>query len=146
MEKNNSSENVSTDVLATEVRGLTDKDAIRTFIDTHLPGWLIASTDAYSIDYPHLDRNWKLICQSLGVQPQKIVVVDKINFDAENTFLKTVCDVLTARGYVIRRKEEFTGCEICTKAIPVREVWQLLKNKNFPVPDEWSSVCSECKK
>lgn len=130
--------------LLDELRGLVDKDDFRKFIDTHLPGWLIASTDAYSSDYPHLDSNWRFFCQSLNVEPQKIVVVDRIDFD--DLFLNTVCNLMTARGYVIRRKEEFTGCAVCRKAIPTREVWQLLQNKGFRVPDVWKSVCSACER
>jgi len=122
----------------------SNKEELREFVEKTFPGWLLASTDKYCKDYPHLQQNWEHICGMNNVQPQKIVVVDQVKFDENHALLRTICDVMTQRGYVVRRKEEFTGCEVCRHAIPVREVWQLLKDKGLPVPTVWSTNCSEC--
>jgi hypothetical protein len=130
--------------LISRFSALETKEGIQEFIEEKLPGWLIASTDKYSEDYPHLQQNWAAICRMTNVRPQKIVVVDHVSFENDHSFLQAVCETMTRRGYVVRRKEEFTGCEVCRRAIPVVEVWRLLKEKGMPVPRHWSNTCSGC--
>ena len=130
--------------LIAQFSSLTDKKEIQEYDEANLPGWLIASTDEYSPDYPHLQENWTMLCMMNGVQRQKIVVVDHVSFEDDHTFLHAVCETMTCRGYVVRRKEEFTGCEVCRKAIPVVEVWHLLKEKGMAVPRSWSNTCRGC--
>ncbi len=128
---------------------LTDKKEIQNFIEDTFPGWLIASTTRYCHDYPHLQLNWETICRLNNVKPQKIVVVDEVHFDRKehahnHSLLMLICDVMTKLGYVVRRKEEFTGCESCQRAIPTALVWHLMQEKGMPVPLIWSTTCSGC--
>jgi hypothetical protein len=134
--------------LVARFKTLDDKKEIRSFIDETFPGWLIASTDRYTIDYPHLLSNWRIICERNNIQPQKIVIVDQIFFDKKDAvthnLIMTVCEEMTRKGYVIRRKEELTGCEQCFQAMPSQHLWAFMKQKGVPVPPEWSSICSSC--
>jgi len=130
--------------LISQFATLESKEEIQKFIDENLPGWLVASTDAYSSDYPHLQQNWRLVCRMNNVRPQKIVVVERIDFGDNYRLVQSIAETMTKRGYVVRRKVEFTGCEVCRKAIPVIEVWSLLKEKGMPVPRVWSASCSGC--
>ena len=140
-------ENV-TELLA-EFKSLSNKDDIHDFITRVFPGWLIASADRYSVDYPHLQHNWETICRKTQTQPQKIVIVDTIFFDKKedkftHSLLTTICEVLTRYGYVVRRKEEITGCLECQSAMPTEELWGFMKQAELPVPQVWSRVCSRC--
>lgn len=138
------------DELIARFKSLDDKTEIRDFIDQTFPGWLVAATDGYTVDYPHLQSNWETICQRNNVKPQKIVIVDRIFFDKKDNvvhnLLMTVCEEMTRRGYVIRRKEELTGCEKCFRAMPVKDLWAFMRHKDLPVPREWSSICGSCSK
>lgn len=119
-------------------------EEVEKIIEQSYPGWLILSLNGYSKDYPHLENNWKTICSKLNVQPQKIVLVRDIIFDKENSQLNNICEFITKHGYVVRRYTEFLACSVCEKAIPCKEIWHLLKEKNFPVPNNWSDKCSSC--
>ena len=123
---------------------LSSPDEIQTFIENIFPGWLLISTPEYSKDYSYLQDNWDTICKLNHIKPQKIVIVDFISFDDNNySLLQSICEIMTKKGYVVRRKGEFTGCSICDKAIPTENVWRMMKNKNLPVPSVWSDKCSE---
>lgn len=109
-----------------------------------LPDWLLGIIDDYSDDYRHLRLNWYKICEKIGVTPKKIVVVSQIDFD--NKLQKEIGELLTRMGYVIRRADEFIGCPICRKAIPVEGLHGLLVRHNMPVPPQWSDHCRKCQK
>lgn len=134
--------------LISTFKDLVQKDEIRSFIDNTFPGWLVASTDSYTVDYSYLQKNWESICESNGVKPQKIVIVKQVVFDKKDnvnhSLLMFICEQLTRMGYVIRRQEELTGCEQCFKAMVARDLWSFLRHKKLPVPMTWSSRCSEC--
>jgi len=128
---------------------LSNKEEKQKFIEDTFPGWFIASSDRYCVDYPHLQLNWEAMCKTHNVQPQKIVIVDEVHFDLKeaehnHSLLMLICDILTKSGYVIRRKEELTGCEKCQHAMPTQALWCFLKEKSLPVPRVWSSTCSTC--
>lgn len=122
-----------------------DREQFREYVDRILPGWLVYATDQYSKDYPHLTNNWQRICEETKSRHEQIVLVQDIKFDNDHLVLKTVCEIMTRRGYCVRRSEEFIVCDKCLKAIPCKDVWHLLKEKGLPVPNEWSRRCKECK-
>lgn len=121
----------------------TAADAER-IIERHYPNWLVISVDKYSEDYPHLQRNWETLCQQFKTKPKKIVLVNEIVFEETPTTLNKICDFMTKNGYVVRRSNEFIACSVCEKAIPCIEIWNILKEKNFPVPRNWSDKCQSC--
>lgn len=119
-------------------------EEIRLLIDTVFPGWFISTINEYSEDYPHFQNNWKLICASNKTEPKFIILVDEIHFTQRHVLLHTFFELMTRFGYVVRRKEEFGTC-ICGKAIPSKQIYDLLKGKDIKVPEEWSERCSKCK-
>ena len=131
-------------IILDELATLKTHKEIRVFIDKVLPYWLINSLDGYSDDYPHLTSNWKIICQKVDIVPQKIIIVDYINFDKDHMLLNILCERMTREGYVVRRKDEFTKCESCNKAIPSIEIYKIFKENNIQAPEEWSSKCKNC--
>jgi len=130
--------------LITEFLSLETTDQIKDFINLHLPGWLIASTDRYTVDYPDLQKNWQHICDMNSVQPQKIVIVDDIIFDNDHSFMLFICEAMTRKGYVVRKKEELFGCEECGYAMPCKTIWRKFKDRGVDVPRVWKTICSVC--
>lgn len=117
---------------------------IEEIIEKDYPNWIVAILNDYSEDYPHLSRNWKTLCQRMDVKPQKIVLVKDINFEEKEDEKNKVCETLTKKGYVVRRMTEFIPCVSCRDAIPCVEIWHLLKEKGFSVPDKWENKCVKC--
>ncbi len=120
------------------------------FIENNYPGWLCGVTDEYSHDYSFLANNWKIICDKIKTRPQRIITVKRVFFDKKDNVrhhtIMTFCEELTRKGYVIRRMDEFINCSVCYKALPTYELWEHMKQKGLPVPPEWDTVCSGCKK
>ena len=117
---------------------------VEQLLEEYYPGWLVFSLDKYSDDYPHLAKNWKVMCQSLRVPTQKIVLVADIKFDEEHSIINAVSEFMTKNGYCVRRAGEFIACPTCEAAIPCEQIWFLLKDKRFPVPNSWQNKCSGC--
>lgn len=121
-----------------------DVNDAQNIIMEYYPGWLVDSFSCYSSDYPHLQENWEKICGMLGSTPVKIVIVSEIKFDSDHKTINSICNFMTKNGYCVRREGEFIPCDICHKAIPCEEIWNLLKSKKFPVPEVWSTKCTKC--
>jgi hypothetical protein len=118
------------------------------FIKKIYPDWVIAYTSEYCDDYPHLIYNWKKISDMNNVSQKSIVIVEKVFFDTKDkvrhNLIMSISEHLTRNGYVIRRKEEYCGCIACGRAIPVFEVYNLMKSKGIPVPSVWMQKCQSC--
>jgi len=110
----------------------------------NIPDWLLYSMEAYSADYPTLQKNWEYLCGKIGNPPQKIVIVENVYFDDEHKVLMEICNFLTKNGYCIRRKDEYIPCEVCEKAVPCVEIYENLKRRGITVPDIWRKKCKEC--
>lgn len=117
---------------------------IEDIVEKDYPNWIVAILNDYSKDYPHLSKNWETLCQRMDVSPKKIVLVKDINFEEKNDPKIEVCEILTKKGYVIRRMNEFVPCITCNSCIPCVEIWHLLKEKGFSVPKNWENKCSKC--
>jgi hypothetical protein len=115
------------------------------YIEKIFPGWLVYSFDHYSMDYPHLTDNWLMICRLANTERKKIVLVREIFFDSIHSVLQTFAEVMTKKGYAVRRVGEFIPCSVCFSAIPNENIWLLLRNNGFPVPEKWDQICSSCK-
>jgi hypothetical protein len=113
-------------------------------INVYYPDWLKLSTQKYSNDYPHLQKNWQVLCNQFHTTPKRIVLVEEIHFENDHKILQQVCDFLTQTGYCVRRQEEFVFCSVCGGAIPCVEIYNLLKEKKFPVPQKWRDMCIDC--
>ena len=118
------------------------------YVDNLLPEWVEDTTmKKYCDDYTWLTRNWHKLCEVNNTTPKRIVLVSDINFLDESQrglVMRKLCDDLTAIGYVIRRSGEFIACSKCRKAIPCKEIYNLMKEKGAPVPEFWSDKCTKC--
>jgi hypothetical protein len=127
-----------------QLNNLKTPDDTNRFVETHFPGWLILSLPEYSKDYPHLQNNWEKICSLAKCKPQYIVLVSDIKFDDTHIATSVIAEFMTRNGYCVRRAEEFVACQTCERAIPCKNLWALMREKNIPVPKEWSGKCSSC--
>lgn len=117
---------------------------IKLYIDELYPEWCITFMENYSSDYPHLIKNWEHLCSQLKVKPTQIMIVDKISFDDSHSIISHIAECYTKLGFCVRTKNDYFPCSICNKAIPTYKIWKLFKDKNLPVPKEWSMNCTNC--
>lgn len=127
-----------------EILSKLDSKNFEELINQYYSGWLVASVLEYSSDYPHLQSNWKRICEMNKVNTKKIVFVSDIIFDDNHKIINEIAERMTKEGYCIRRASEFIICSKCEKAIPCKPIWFLLKEKGFKVPKEWKNTCEKC--
>ncbi len=137
------SENDAKGNILQKLQSVISPDEAYAIINEALPGWLNTSIESYSPDYPHLQSNWRIVCEHAKTTPKKIILVSDIDF--ENPGLKTkLCEYMTTNGYCVRRSGEFTPCTVCHRAIPYEEIWSQFKTRNLNVPDVWSNKCKNC--
>ena len=129
-----------------ELKGLDDHSKIHELILKTFPTWLVHVTSTYSEDYPHLDKNWRFICEKTGVSKQQIVIVDDIVKDDDHLLINIFCERMAREGYIVRRKREFIGCQVCGAAIPSESVFNHMKDNSLPTPDVWSNKCLSCER
>ena len=117
------------------------------YLHVNIPGWVVYSIDDYCDDYGWLKKNWQAMCEKFNVRPQKIIIVKRLNFNnatGEDFIINQLSSTLTTKGYVVRREGEFTLCKVCEKAIPCKEIYDLMKELGAPVPKCWSNKCTTC--
>jgi len=137
--------------LIEQLRKLPAGEELINSINSVYPSWIVQIIDNYSQDYSYLENNWKIISKMAFSQPQKIILVDRLWYDAvavdrkgKYELLKTTCDILTKKGYCIRREGEFIPCSECGKALASFGLFVVMKEKNLPVPETWADKCGEC--
>ena len=121
----------------------TVKDIID-LINTTYPSWIIDTFDGYSKDYPHLENNWKIICDKCNVTKQKIVVVEEIKNDKSHTLVNFLADYFTSAGFIVRTKDDVYICEKCDMVIPNEQIYKKMKSLKMDVPEVWSTKCVNC--
>lgn len=131
------------EIIDSLVEAKTHQD-LMDIVQKSFPEWLLGTIKQYSSDYPHLQKNWSIVCDKIGVKPTEIVVVDYINSGKDYKLIQAFCELMTTAGYCVRRKEEVIACVKCGDAIPMLELWRKMKKAGLKVPGEWSKKCSSC--
>ena len=121
----------------------TPEDIEKIIIST-FPGWIRTQLHGYSRDYHYLQRNWEMIASRTGATPRKILLIEYINTSPNHCLIRLFAEIMTQGGYCVRTINEFGYCPACQKAIPKRELWERLKERECAVPDEWSEYCKGC--
>ena len=67
--------------IKSQIENSNDHLEISNIIKETFPTWIRFFGQKYSSDYPHLQRNWELICTSMNVSPMDIILVDYISFN-----------------------------------------------------------------
>ena len=110
------------------------------YINNKHPGWIINMYDDYSKDYSELHDNWMKLCESFKAQPQKIILIERLELDDHFNF----AELLSQTGFVVRTKYEFTPCSKCNLLLPTQQIYDKLKENHKVVPEVWSTFCSNC--
>jgi hypothetical protein len=116
------------------------------FTKAVFPTWIIRFTDEFSHDYNYLNKNWNITCKENGGKRAQIMIVDFIGFTSNYTFLKSLCEIFTMTGFVVRADYEVILCSNCYRAIPYKEEHARMQEYAMPVPERWSNTCSKCEK
>lgn len=114
---------------------------VKNLMDKTFPGLFVTVLPSFSDDYPHLNKNWKTICDSIPTTPKQVMILD--NYSEDCTLVKVFTECFTTAGFAVRRKCEFIPCENTGKAVPSEGVYQLFKEKGFTVPESWSPFSSK---
>ncbi len=117
---------------------------VETLVKDTYPTWIVGYYHQYSGDYPSLTKNWHTICTAAGCTPAQILVVDDMSFSDDHTIIRRFADIFTNAGFAVRRKADLLPCEKCSCMIPVRALYNLLKQKGETVPETWSPLCIGC--
>ena len=121
----------------------TVKDVIE-IINNVYPYWLVNTIDDYSEDYPHLTKNWEIICEKFQIQKQKIIVVEDIVNDSEHKLVKFFADYFTSVGCIVRTKCDIIPCIVCNRGIPNEEIYSKMKELEMNIPEKWLAKCVNC--
>jgi len=114
---------------------------IKNLMDKTFPGLFITVLPEFSDDYPHLNKNWKSICDAIPTTPKQIIILD--NYSEDCSLVKTFTECFTTTGFAVRRKSEYIPCEKTGKAVPTEHIYMLFKEKGFTVPEKWSRFSSK---
>lgn len=127
-----------------KIRNLPTLGDIRILIEEIFPNWIITSTNRFSDDYSHLNRNWETYCSSLQTSPKHIIIVEDLVYDKNHRVIQAFTELATKSGFCIRKKEDYGLCSSCCKCIPTRAMYDKFVEKNIPVPERWNGRCSNC--
>jgi len=122
-------------------------DELINIINQIFPNLIVNIFNEYSDDYNYLNNNWKLICDKLKINQQKIIIFEQIEYGENYKLLEFFCETLTKNGFVVRRKSEIIPCEHCNKAIISKDLFNKLKQNNLiknQIPEKWKKYCSNC--
>jgi hypothetical protein len=113
-------------------------------VEETFPGWVVSFMSGYSADYPSLTHNWHTICDDKNIAPSQVMIVDDLCFEDTHSLIKHLGELFTMCGFVVRRKRDLIPCETCGLAIPVRFLYDKMKESGKSTPDEWSMTCVGC--
>ena len=82
------------------------------------PDWILHFLDSYSLDYPHLQKNWEIATEKNNIKTAKIIIVEFLIKDEDHKLVNIFSEILTATGFIIRSKDELLYCETCNRDIP----------------------------
>ena len=109
------------------------------------PDWILHFLDSYSLDYPHLQKNWEIATEKNNIKTAKIIIVEFLIKDEDHKLVNIFSEILTATGFIIRSKDELLYCETCNRAIPCENTFNSIKENNIKINiDTWSNKCSGC--
>jgi hypothetical protein len=134
----------NTDEIMEKLKSAHTIGAVKNLVEDVFPGWFITVLRGFSNDYPHLTKNWETVCKSMNVGMAQIMIVDDYFEDEAHSLVRHFSECFTRAGFAVRRKAEFIPCEKCMSAIPSEGMYNLMKEKDFNVPEKWSNKCVAC--
>jgi hypothetical protein len=134
----------NTDEIMEKLKSAYTIGSVKNLVEDVFPGWFITVLRGFSNDYPHLTKNWQTVCKSMNVGMAQIMIVDDYFEDEAHTLVRHFAECFTRAGFAVRRKAEFIPCEKCMSAIPSEGMYNLMKEKDFNVPEKWSNKCIAC--
>jgi hypothetical protein len=130
--------------LLLKIKNSPTMGVVKNLMDETFPGLFITVLSSFCEDYPHLNKNWETICNSMPTTPKQIMILD--NYPEDATLVKAFAECFTTAGFAVRRKAEYIPCGECGKAVPSEFIYTLFKEKGFSVPKQWSQYCVKCSK
>ena len=117
---------------------------VKELVDKVYPEWFVTTMNNFCPDYPHLQKNWQIVCSKIGIPRAQIIIVEETEDGTDYTLIRQFAECFTKAGFTIRRKMEFIPCEKCGNAVPTEQLYQHLKKNKFTVPEQWDKFCQKC--
>jgi len=114
--------------LLTEFSQLNNEQKVA-FLNQHCPELIVASGTKFHPQYKHLTDNWNYVCQKLGCQPAKILLLSKYPENSDNQFLYYICEMLTNSGFCVRKSEHYGRCLNCGVICPTETTHNIMAIK-----------------
>ena len=131
-----------------DLHELTDQSEIESYCDNIYKNWIVDVIDDYASDYSILKKSWNQICEAIKMDPKKIITVSHLPIDTNDpdySNIHRMADVLSSKGYLIRRGHEILRCPVCGKGIISKDLYDMFKPRaGKSLPSEWSSKCQSC--
>jgi hypothetical protein len=131
------------DIVKDIIKSKTIKD-VNDLLEKIFPDFVVNALVGYSRDYPHLDVNWRAMCDTLKVSKAQIILTQDYPEDDKHVLVKAFCEILTQSGFIVRKHSEFIPCSVCSLALPSENLYTKMKEGKVPCPAIWSSKCSDC--
>lgn len=110
------------------------------------PEWIVGEVKGYSEDYYVLTNNWDKTCKQVKTTRQCILIIDDEQFSHETHRLSGLfCEMFTRCGFSVRYAGHIIPCTVCRRAIPTKEIYNLMVENGTRVPKVWSRFCKSCK-
>ena len=136
----------NTDVIINKLKEQKSLLDVVNLIKETFPEWIITYMDSFCNDYPHLENNWDILCNRMGVRKAQIIIVEvcEPQEGEEFSLFNMFTECLTRAGFLVRSKWQFVPCSTCGCAVPTQEIYEFLKEKKIKTPEKWSTKCSKC--
>jgi len=133
------------DLIFEKIKELKTIGEIYDLIKKLYPEWIMFFLKSYSNDYPHLQKNWEMVTKKNNIKNTDIMIVEYLVLDENHKLINIFCEILTSAGFIVRSIEELFPCDVCNRAIPSENTFNLMKEKDIKLPiEKWSKICSGC--
>ena len=129
-----------------ELRNVATLGEVNTLINRVFPDWQVAALTGFCGCYPHLTKNWEMLCKRIEVPTAQIIIVKELAFDDNHLLMRNFVECLTRAGFAVRRMVDYIPCSKCeVVAVPTPQIHNLMKEKGIAVPETNIPVCKTCR-
>ncbi len=145
MSNNSESEKMNTTITLESIHQLESTEEIIDNINTILPEWILDYANKFAQEYDKLNDNWDELCNKVKTEKRKILIVPYLpleNKTDNDKYINSVANMLTSKGFLLRRSVEIFKCPRTNNALLTRQMYDYFKKYNNIMPPEWCAESS----
>lgn len=129
-----------------ELRNVATLGEVNALINRVFPDWQVAALTGFCGCYPHLTKNWEILCKRIGCSTAQVIIVRELAFDDNHLLMRNFVECLTRAGFTVRRMVDYIPCSKCEViAVPTPQIHNLMKERGIAVPETNIPVCKACR-